>query len=101
VKVFLDKWVIKTNPFHIFEEYNHLKRHPGETVQHFSARFNRVYYSMPDDIKPPPLLALLHYPDAFDPEMVFQLREMNNTTLKEMQDNEISVEVNLLIKRSK
>jgi hypothetical protein len=35
VKVFLDKWVIKRNPFLILEEYNHLKRHPGETVQHF------------------------------------------------------------------
>jgi hypothetical protein len=101
VKVFLDKWVIKRNPFLILEEYNHLKRQPGETVQHFSARFNQVYHSMPADIKPPPGLALLHYPDAFDPEMAFQLRERNTTTLEEMQDNAIAVEANLLVKRSK
>jgi hypothetical protein len=56
---------------------------------------------MPVDIRPPPGLALLHYPDAFDPEMAFQLRERNTTTLKEMQDSAISVEANLLIKRSK
>jgi hypothetical protein len=76
--------VIKRNSFLILEEYNCLKRHPGETMQHFSARFNQVYYSMPDDIKPPPGLGLLHYPDSFDPEMAFELRERNTTTLKEM-----------------
>jgi hypothetical protein len=56
---------------------------------------------MPVDIRPPPGSALLHYPDAFDLEMAFQLRERNTTTLKEMQDSEISVEANLFIKRSK
>ena len=70
-------------------------------MQHFSAIFNQVYNSMSANIRPPPGLALLHYPDAFDPEMAFQLRERNTTTLKEMQDNEISVEANLLIKNSK
>jgi len=101
VKVFLIKWVIKRNIFLILEEYDHLKRHPGETLQHFSARFNQVYHSMPIDIKPPLGLALLHYLDAFDIDMAFQLRERNNTPLKEMQDSAISVEDNFLIKKSK
>ena len=35
VKVFLDRWVIRQNPFLIIEEYNQLKRLPGEMVQHF------------------------------------------------------------------
>jgi hypothetical protein len=38
---------------------------------------------------------------TFDPEMEFHMRERNTTTLKEMQDNAISVEANFLIKRSK
>jgi hypothetical protein len=81
VKVFLNKWVIKRNIFLILEEYDHLKRQPGETVQHFSARFNQVYHSMPVDIKPPPGLALLHYPDAFDPGngISFKRKEYYNT----------------------
>ena len=70
-------------------------------MKHFSARFNQVYNSMPVDIRPPLGLALLHYPDSFDLEMEFQLRERNTTTLKEMKDSAISVEANLLIKRSK
>ena len=49
----------------------------------------------------PPGLALLHYSDAFDPEMAFQLRERSTTTLEEMQDSLIVVEANPLLKSSK
>jgi hypothetical protein len=73
------------NVFLILEEYDHLKRHPGETVPQFSARFNKVYHAMPADIRPPPRSTHLHYPDAFDPEMAFQLRERNSATLEEMK----------------
>ena len=53
---------------------------------------------MPVDIRTPPGSALLHYPGAFDPEMEFQLREKNVTTLEEMQNNAVNVEAHLLIK---
>jgi hypothetical protein len=33
MQVFLDRWVIMGNIFLILEEYDHLKRKPGETVQ--------------------------------------------------------------------
>jgi hypothetical protein len=89
------------NVFLILEEYDHLKRQPGETVQQFSARFNKVYHAMHVDIRPPPGSTHLHYPYAFDPEMTFQLRERNTATLEEMQDIVVDVEANLLIKRSK
>jgi hypothetical protein len=71
VEVFCGKWEIKRNIFLILEEYDHLKRYPGETVQHFSARLNQVYNSIPADIKPRLGLALLHYLDAFDSKMEF------------------------------
>jgi hypothetical protein len=101
VQVFLDRWVIMRNVFLILEEYDHLKRQPGETVHQFSARFNKVYHAMPADIRPPPGSTHLHYPDAFDPEMAFQLRERNTATLEEMQKIAVDVEANLLNKRSK
>jgi hypothetical protein len=53
MQVFLDRWVIMRNVFLILEEYDHLKRQPGETVHQFSTRFNKVYHSMPVDIRPP------------------------------------------------
>jgi hypothetical protein len=101
VQVFLDRWVIMGKFFHILEEYDHLKRKPGETVQQFSTKFNKVYHSIPVDVRPPPSLAQLHYPDAFDPEMTFQLRETDVATLEEMKNVAIDVEANLLHKRSK
>ena len=81
--------MIGQNLFLIVEEYNQLKRLPGETVQQFSARFNQVYYSIPVDIRPTPRSALLHYPGAYDPEMEFQLRERNIATLHEMQNSAV------------
>jgi hypothetical protein len=101
MKVFLDRWVIMGNIFLILEEYEHLKRQLGETVQHFSARFNKVYHAMSADIRPPPGLAHLHYPDAFNPEMAFQLRERNTATLEEMKNVAVDVEANLLNRKAK
>jgi hypothetical protein len=48
------------------------------------------------DIRPPLRSAHLHYPDAFDPKMAFQLRERNIATLEEMQKVAVDVEANLL-----
>jgi hypothetical protein len=101
MQVFLDRWVVMGNVFLLLEEYDHLKRKPGETVQQFSTRFNDVYHSIPVDVRPPPGLAKLHFPEAFDPEMAFQLRERNTASLEEMQNIAVDVETNLLIKRSK
>ena len=52
-------------------------------------------------IRHPPRPTLLHYPEAFDPEMGFQLRERNLVTLEEMQNSAVDVEANLLIRREK
>ena len=52
-------------------------------------------------MKPRPGLALLFYPDSFDPDMSYSLRERNPTTLEEMIRNSVSVEANLFIKKSK
>jgi hypothetical protein len=89
------------NIFLILDENEHLKRQSGETVQHFSARFNRVYNVFPTDIRPPSGLAHLHFPEDFDPEVAFQLRERNTVTLEEIKNAAVDVEANLLSKRSK
>jgi hypothetical protein len=101
MQVFLDRWVVMRNIFLLLEEYDHLKRKPGETIHQFSARFNKVYHAIPTDIRPPPGSSHLHYPDAFDPKMTFQLRERNITNLEEMHSIVVDVETNLLIRRSK
>ena len=89
------------NVFLIIREYNHLKIQPGEILQHFSARFNTVYHAIPAKIKPPLEWALLHYPNVFDPEMAFQIREIDPSTLEEMQRIEVDVETNILNREAK
>lgn len=44
---------------------------------------------------------MLHYPDGFDVEMAYQLRERNLATLEDMQNNFVSLEANLLAEKSK
>ena len=88
------------NVFLILEEYDHLKRQPGEIVHQFSKIFNKVYHAILANIRPLPGSTHLHYPDAFDPEMTFQLRKRNTETLEEMKKIVVDVEANLLDRRA-
>lgn len=56
---------------------------------------------IPIEIKPFPGLALICYPDEFDPDMAYQLRERNPTTLEHMQTKAVNVEANLPRKRAR
>ena len=46
-------------------------------------------------------LALIKFPNGFDTDMVYQLRERDPTTLEDMQKIAVSVEANLLAKRAR
>lgn len=67
----------------------------------YSDKFNNVYNYIPTKINTPLGLFLLRYPDGFDADMAYQLRERNPTTLEDMQKNVVIVEANLLAKKSK
>lgn len=97
--VFLRRWEVKVNPFHIMEKYKNLKRQSDKSIQEFSTHFNRVYNSILADIKPPPCLAMLHFLNGFEAEISYQLRERNLTTLEDMRKVVVDVEANLMIKR--
>jgi hypothetical protein len=96
---FLDRWEVKKNPLQILSEYKNIKRNQGETVQDYCTCFNNLYNAIPAEIKTPQCLALIKFPDGFDADMSYQLRERNYTTLEDMQKSAISVEANLLAKR--
>ena len=67
-----------------------------ESVQEFFARFMRSYDSIPAHVKPPPGAAQLHYADAFDSDFSLTLREKRSTSLVDMMNDAIEVEVNLM-----
>jgi hypothetical protein len=98
---FLDRWEVNKNPLQILSEYENIKRNQGETVQDYCTHFNNLYNAIPTKINPPPGLALIKFPDGFDADMYYQLRERNVATLEDMQKGAISVEVNLLAKQAR
>lgn len=99
--LFIDRWERKKNPQQILSEYDNIRRAPNELVQDYCTRFNSIYNAIPTNIKPPPDLALIKFPDGFDTDMSYQLRERNPETLEQMQSNVLSVEANLLAKKAR
>jgi len=70
-QVFLNRWEKKKDSLHILSKYDGLKRGPQEAVQDYCARFNNVYTAIPQNIRPPPDLALIKFPNRFDPDMAY------------------------------
>jgi len=81
---FLDCWEVKKDPLQITFEYTKIKQNAGESVQDYCIRFNVVYNAIPRDLRPTRKSALLKFPDCFDPNMAYQLRERGPTILEEM-----------------
>jgi len=70
-------------------------------VLDYCARFNNVYNAIPQNLRPPPDLALYKFPDGFDTYMAYKLRERAPKTLVDMQNIAVSVEANLIAKRNR
>jgi hypothetical protein len=67
----------------------------------YCTHFNNLYNVIPTKIKPPQGLALIKFPDGFDTDMLYQLREINATNLEDMQKSVVSVEANILARRAR
>jgi len=100
-QTFLNRWEKKKDPLHILTEYEYFKRGPQESLQDYCTRFNNVYNYIPKNLRPPPDLALIKFPDGFDSDMAYQLRERAPPSLKDMQIIAVSVEENLISKRAR
>lgn len=98
---FLNRWENKKNPLQILSEYENIKIGPNETIQDYCTKFNNIYNAILVNLKPPPDLALIKFPNGFDTDMEFQLRERNPQLQKTCQSVAVSVEANLLAKRAR
>ena len=81
-RLFINRWERKKNPLQILSEYENIRRAPNESVKDYCTRFNNICNAIPTNIKPPPDLALIKFPDGFDTDMSYQLRERNPPTLE-------------------
>ena len=97
----LNRWEKKKHPLQILSEYENLKRGTQETVQDYCTRFNNVYNAIPQSLRPPSDLPLIKFPDGFDSNMAYHLRERAPRTLEDMKSIAVSVEANLISKQAK
>lgn len=99
--LFLDRWEMKKDLLQITSEYTNIKHNPSESVQDYIIRFNAVYNAIPNDLRPSKKSALLKFPDGFDPEMAYSLRDRDPPTLEDMKNIVVTVEANMNDKRSR
>lgn len=97
----MNRWAKKNNPLQILFEYENIRRGPNETVQDYCTRFNNIYNAILVNLRPPPDLSLIKFPDGFDTDMAFQRKERNLASLEDIQSVAVSVEANLLAKRAR
>jgi len=100
-QTFINRWERKKDPLHILAEYDTIKRGPQETVLDYCTRFNSVYNAIPQNLRPPPDLALYKFPDGFDQDMAYKLKERAPNILAEMKNVAVTVEANLIAKRNR
>lgn len=98
---FLNRCEVKKNPLQILAEYEQIKWNIDESVKAYCVRFNAVYNDIPDHVKPPVGLEMMKFPDGFDADTAYQLREREPATMEDMQKIAVSVEANLLYKRAR
>jgi hypothetical protein len=86
---FITRWGDKKNPLQLLTQYNNMKRAPEETVQEFSARFMRVYNSIPTEVQPPPGAAQLRYVDSFDNDftLLVERKKINKSRCHDERHN--------------
>ena len=77
-------------------QYNQLKRGNDETVKSFSPRFNMIYNSLHVQCKPPEGMEKFHYAESFDDEFALFHRERRSSTLDDMMNDAIEVEINMM-----
>jgi len=60
-----------------------------------------VYNAIPQNLRPPLDLALIKFPDGFDSDMAYLLRERDPPSLEDMQSIAVSVEANPIYKQAR
>lgn len=79
---------------YVLIEFKSIKRKPDGVVD-FIKRFNKMYNSLPVEIKPPHVGAKVLFTGVFESKFGFTLRERRSITLDEIQTNAVEIEANL------
>ena len=61
----------------------------------FVKRFNKLYNSLPIEMKPPPVGAKVVFARDFEVDFSFTLRERRSPTLEQIQTDALEIEANM------
>ena len=92
--VFLRKWGEKKDYGMCLTEFNTIKKKQNEGVSEFIKRFNKLYLSLPPEMKPNEAVAKIIFIAAFDFDFGFSLRERKPATLDDAQSDALELEAN-------
>lgn len=102
---FIQRWGENKYHGYFLIEFNAIKRKPNEEVVEFIKRFNKLYKSLPLQIKSPLVGAKVVFAGSFETDFGFTLREMishprsNQTDALEIEENMSATEKNKLKSR--
>ena len=90
---------IQERPMKCLSQFHSMKRKESESSQDFYDRFVKVDNAIPSQFKPPIGFAQLQYAKAFDSEFTLWLSERKTTSLADMMNDSIEIEINLIAAR--
>ena len=92
---FTQRWGEKRDHGYSLIEFNAIKRRLVEDIYEFVKRFNKLYNSLPVEMKPPHFGAKVVFSGAFEADFSFKLRERRSPTLEKIHIDDLEIEANM------
>jgi hypothetical protein len=93
-KAFNERWGDQKEDSHLLAALSTSQKKENETMEEFNKKFSDLVKSLSQTIKPLDTSILIHYMEAFEGEIRYQLRDKEPTTLKDAQKYAIRIDKN-------
>jgi hypothetical protein len=94
-KAFNERWGDPKEDRHLLASLNTSQKRENEKMEEFNKRFNDLVKILPQTIKPPAASILIHYMEALEGQIRYQLRDKEPTTLRDAQQCAIRIDKNM------
>ena len=89
------RWGEKRDHVYSLTEFNAIKKNYNENMNDFIKRFNKLFNSLPTEMKPPPVGARVVFAGTFESDFSFTLRERRSATLEKIQTDALEIKANM------
>jgi hypothetical protein len=94
-KAFRERWGDQKENRHLLVSLSTSQKKENETMDEFNKKFNDLVKSLPTTIKPLDASILIHYMEAFEGEIRYQIRDKDPQTLKDAQNFAVRIDKNM------